>query len=212
MLEIFIGLLGIGLILLGNQYLWERKLVRGEASRKLAHIAIGTFIATWPMFMSWSNVRIVLAIGLLGVLVVRHLHLFPSIFDIKRRSWGDVVAPIFIIVAAFLEPTKTIFAVTVLHIAFADGMAALIGSRFGQKTAYNIFKQKKSFVGTATFFACSILIMTTAAIFKPTLALSTLFVYVGVIPVFATLVENISPKGLDNIFVPAVVIALLLVA
>ncbi len=206
------SLIVVGLILLVNQYLWKREVIRGEASRKLAHIAIGSFIATWPIYMSWGEVQLSLLIGLAGAVVVRQFVIFPSIFDVKRRSFGDIAAPIIILVAAFLEPTKTIFAVTVLHIAFADGMAALIGSRFGHKTAYNIMKQKKSFVGTAAFYACSIVIMTTAAIFKPTIDTSTIIMYIVVIPFAATLMENISPRGLDNIFVPAVVIALLLVS
>jgi|AntRauTorcE11897_2_1112592.scaffolds.fasta_scaffold02666_5 phytol kinase len=212
MFEILISLIGIGLLLVLNQYAWSRKLVRGEASRKLAHISIGTFIATWPIYMSWGDIRIALAIGLLGAVVVRYFHIFPSLFDVQRSSIGDIVAPLVIILAAVIEPTKTIFAVTVLHIAFADGMAAVIGSRFGQKTAYNIVKQRKTLLGTATFYASSVLIMTMAAIFKPTLDTGTMLVYIGAIPLVATIVENVSPRGLDNVTVPAVVIVLLLVA
>lgn len=210
MIAILLSLIGIGLLLLVNQYAWTHKLVRGEASRKLAHIGIGSFIATWPIFMTWGEIRIALAVGLIGALVVRQVRIFPSLFDIERRSIGDVVAPLIIIVAAIIEPTKTIFAVTVLHIAFADGMAAVIGSRFGQRTAYNIAKQRKTILGTATFYVASLLIMTAAAIFKPSLDFSTMLVYIGAIPLVATLTENISPRGLDNVTVPAVVIAMLL--
>ncbi len=212
MFEILISLIGIGLLLVINQYVWSRKIVRGEASRKLAHISIGTFIATWPIYMSWGEVRVALAIGLVGAVAVRYFYIFPSLFDIKRSSIGDVVAPLVIILAAVIEPTKTIFAVTVLHIAFADGMAAVIGSRFGQKTAYNIAKQRKTLLGTATFYVSSVMIMTMAAIFRPTLDIGTMLVYIAAIPVVATFVENVSPRGLDNVTVPAVVIALLLVA
>ena len=203
--------MAIGAVLLTNEYLWEKKLVRGEASRKLAHILIGSFIAAWPIYMSWHEIRIALVAAFLSAVIVRKLVLFRSIFDVKRRSYGDIAAPLIIIIAAILEPTKTIFAVAVLHVAFADGMAALIGSRFGRKTAYNIMKQKKTLVGTATFYICSMIIMTTAAIFKPTIDVPTIGMYIGVIPVLATLIENISPNGLDNVFVPGAVIALLLV-
>ncbi|CAN5688255.1 hypothetical protein BH23PAT2_BH23PAT2_10060 [soil metagenome] len=202
--------MAIGAVLLTNEYLWQKKLVRGEASRKLAHILIGSFIATWPMYMSWHEIRIALVIGFVSAVVVRKLVLFPSIFDVKRRTYGDIAAPLIIIIAAMLEPTRTIFAVAVLHVAFADGMAALIGSRFGRKKAYNIMKQKKTVIGTLTFYVCSMIIMTTAAIFKPTIDIPTTLVYIGVIPILATYIENISPNGLDNIFVPGVVITLLL--
>lgn len=210
MILILVSLMVIGLILVVNQELWRRKIIRGEAARKLAHITIGSFIATWPFYLSYSEIQIGLLIGLAGAVVVRHWVIFPSIFDVKRRSVGDIAAPIIILLIAFLEPTKTIFAVTILHIAFADGMAALIGSRFGHKTAYNIMKQKKTLVGTMTFYISSLMIMTIAAIFHPTIDMPAMLLYIVVIPLFTTVVENVSPRGLDNISVPVVVIALLL--
>jgi dolichol kinase len=213
MLHILLSLMAIGLVLLADEYLWRHKVIRGEAARKFAHILIGSFIATWPIYMSWQEVRIALAIGIVGALVVRQFRFFPSIFDIKRSSLGDLAAPVFIIIAAFVEPTKTIFAVTVLHISFADGMAAMIGSQFGHKRAYNIRKQKKSLAGTAAFYASSMIIMTTAAIFRSSIDPFTIAVYIGFIPVVATFAENVSPNGSDNFFVPlAVLIPLLLVS
>ena len=200
----------IGAILLINQLLWQRNLVRGEASRKLAHIIIGSFIATWPLYMTYADIRWTLIIGLLGAIIVRQRVLFPSIFDVKRRSIGDIVAPIIILLAAFLEPSRTIFAVTVLHIAFADGMAALIGSRFGHKSTYNIFKEKKSLIGTATFFVASVLIMSVALVFRPAIDTGAFMLYVVAIPLLATFAENVSPRGLDNVSVPVIVITLLL--
>lgn len=202
----------VGLILIINQYLWQRDVVRGEAARKLAHILIGSFIATWPLYLSYAEIQLALLVGLVGAVIVRQFVLFPSIFDVRRRSIGDIAAPLIILLVAFIEPTKTIFAVTVLHIAFADGMAALVGSRFGHKTAYNIMKQKKSLAGTAVFFTASIAIMTVAAIFRPSIDPMTTALYIVAIPVVATALENISPKGLDNITVPIAVIGLLLLA
>ncbi len=210
MILIFASLMVIGLILVVNQLLWQRKIIRGEAARKLAHIGIGSFIATWPLFLSYSEIQISLLVGLAGAVIVRHWVIFPSIFDVKRRSVGDVAAPIIILLIAFLEPANTIFAVTILHVAFADGMAALIGSRFGHKTAYNIMKQKKTLVGTMTFYVSSLMIMTAAAIFRPSIDPSEVLLYIVVIPLATTVVENVSPRGLDNISVPAVVIGLLL--
>lgn len=202
----------VGLILVLNQLLWQRDVVRGEAARKLAHISIGSFIAVWPVYLSYAEIQLALLIGLIGAGIVRHFVVFPSIFDVKRRSIGDIAAPLVILLIAFIEPTKTIFAVTVLHVAFADGMAALVGSRFGHKTAYNIVKQKKSLAGTATFFVASMLIMTAAAIFQSTMDAITIGVYIVVIPVVATILENVSPKGFDNITVPLAVIGILLLA
>lgn len=202
----------IGLILIVNQYLWQRDVVRGEAARKLAHMLIGGFIATWPIYLSYAEIQLALLVGLVGAVIVRHFVLFPSIFDVKRRSIGDIAAPLIILLVAFIEPTKTIFAVTVLHVAFADGIAALVGSRFGHKTAYNILKQKKSLTGTAAFFSASIFIMTIAAIFRPNIDPMTIALYIVVIPVVATMLENISPRGLDNVTVPLAVVGLLLLA
>ena len=210
MLYIAGSLAFIAVVLLINQQLWQRDLVRGEASRKLAHIAIGSFIAAWPLYMSYAEIRWALLIGLVCAVIVRQLVLFPSIFDVKRRSIGDIAAPIIILLAAFLEPSRTIFAAMVLHIAFADGMAALIGSRFGHKTAYNIFREKKTLAGTAAFFGSSVLIMVAALLFRPVIDTAAFMLYVVAIPLLTTFAENVSPRGFDNISVPIIVITLLL--
>lgn len=212
MFLILTSLATIGLILILNQYLWDKKIIKGEAARKFAHILIGSFIASWPVFLSWNQIKIALAIGLIAAIIVRGFHVFPSIADIKRNTVGDIAAPAIMLLAAFIEPTKTIFAVAVLHVAFADGMAAVIGSRFGHKNAYNIFKQKKSVAGTVTFYISSVLIMTAAAIARPTLDFPTFLLYIGAIPVAATFFENVTPRGLDNVTVPLIVVALLTLA
>lgn len=210
MLLVFINLLGIGAILFVTQYLWQKKLVKGEGARKFAHILIGSFVALWPLYLTWQEIQTALIIGLLSALIVRHYKLFASIYDVQRSTFGDIAAPAVMLAASLLEPTRTIFAVGVLHVAFADGMAAAVGSRFGHTSAYNIFKQKKSAIGTATFYTSSVIIMTAAAIFQPTLDVFTFWLYIGVIPVMTTLAENVTPRGLDNVTVPFVAITLLL--
>jgi phytol kinase len=210
MLFIIVSLCFIALILKCNDLLWQRKIIKGEVSRKTAHIAIGSFIAIWPLYMTWQEMRIAITIALICAVFVRVYRIFPSIFDVQRRSIGDIAAPLIIALAIFIEPTKTIFAVVVLHVAFADGMAALVGCWLGKNNTYRILGQTKSLAGTAAFYVSSLIIMATAGMFQTTFMLREAIIFLGVIPIVTTAIENISPRGLDNIFVPAAVILLLI--
>lgn len=197
-----------GIILL-TQYLWARKQLRGEAARKFAHMAIGSFVATWTLYASYDVIQATLLLTLFGVLFVRVTNVAPSLSDVKRSTVGDVLAPVVILLVALLEPTRTVFSVVVLHIALADGLAALIGSRFGHKRSYNIARQKKSLLGTLTFFVVSVCIMAIAVLFQPAVDASLLIMYLLVVPFVTTIFENISPYGLDNVTVPLAVFVLL---
>ncbi|MEI7667542.1 MAG: hypothetical protein WCI62_00925 [Erysipelotrichaceae bacterium] len=89
----------------------------------------------------------------------------------------------------------------IMVMAYGDGFASLIGQRFGSHT-YTIFKGKKSLEGSLTMFVVSVLaIIAYLAIVQFSLNWYVIIVIAAV----ATVVEGISPYGLDNIFVPLIV-------
>ena len=109
MLEV-LGTLGIVfVILLLNEYLWKKRILRGEASRKFMHIIIGTFGAFWPFFLTYGQIFII-SMGALGfIILLRYTKVFRSLYTVRRKSWGDLIAPATIGILATLEPTKLVF-------------------------------------------------------------------------------------------------------
>ncbi|MDZ7786482.1 MAG: hypothetical protein U5L95_05175 [Candidatus Saccharibacteria bacterium] len=196
-------------VLLLNEYLWKKKILKGEGSRKFIHMLIGTYGAAWPFFMSWEQIKFVAFLAVGFIIFMRLSGIFHSVYSVRRKSWGDLVAPGTIGILAILEPSKLVFAAAVLHIALADGLAAVIGTRYGKGNTYRVLWNKKSVVGTLTFVIMSFNILVWLYVrgevgFTP-ITLPALLV----IPFATAYIENISPWGTDNLFVPLTVVALL---
>jgi phytol kinase len=83
--------------------------------------------------------------------------------------------------------------------SLADGLAAIVGVKFGASQAYRVFGARKSLAGSTTFFIVSLVLLIGFSInqhqdFSPLLV---------VIALGATVLENIAVRGLDNIVIPA---------
>ena len=80
-----------------------------------------------------------------------------------------------------------------------DGLAGLIGKNFKSRS-WKIFNQKKSILGTTTMFLISLLVISTLG-YKNNVDFS--YYYFG-IALLATLLEQISIIGIDNLSVPII--------
>jgi phytol kinase len=88
----------------------------------------------------------------------------------------------------------------ILIMGYGDGFAAVIGQFFG-KHKFTIFKGHKSYEGTLTMWLVSTIVVVTTLYFTtPVIS----WPMVILIPVLATVIEAISPYGLDNLFVPLI--------
>src|SRR4051812_7123481 len=118
----------IGMVLIADEFLWRRKILKGEPSRKMTHILAGVFIATWPYFLSWHFIQLLSVALLLGVMVSKHLHVFHFMEAAKRRTWGEYMFAVALGIIALMQPADWVFTVAILHLALADGLAALVGT------------------------------------------------------------------------------------
>lgn len=202
-----LSVLGVFFILVIAEYVSRtRRAIHSELMRKFVHIAVGTFVATWPFYFEWWEIGLVSLAFLLVVTLSIERNIFRSIHGVNRRSMGEVLFAVAIGFLAFLDGDPWIFAIAMLHLSLADGLAAIVGVHFGKRTRYHIFGYPKSWAGTLTFFCVSLLIMTFyvfGVMDTPDPALLLM------VPVVATLVENFSVYGTDNLFVPVVVAGIL---
>ncbi|GAC1391126.1 MAG: hypothetical protein NVSMB46_02510 [Candidatus Saccharimonadales bacterium] len=86
--------------------------------------------------------------------------------------------------------------------SLADGFAAIFGLHYGKNNSYKVFKHTKSIIGSNVFFVISLLITIVVIILLPTHVRAVSYVFIVLIPIITTLIENVSPFGSDNIFVP----------
>lgn len=187
------------------EWLWRKKIVRDESSRKFVHIVIGTFVAFWPFLMSLRAIQFISVAFLLVIILSRRFKIFHAIHNVHRKTWGEILFAISIGLIPFITTSRLVFVAAVLHMSLADGLAGMIGSRYGKSTRFSMFGQTKSILGSAVFMFISYVLV--LGFFKASklVGIDDINAVVLVLPVLATLLETASVKGTDNILVPILV-------
>ncbi|MDQ3094301.1 MAG: hypothetical protein M3Q70_03970 [bacterium] len=207
MLNAFLALLPLGLIGLASEAFWRTGVLKGEAGRKFIHILGGVWIALWPLFLPMPHIAVLSAGLLIGLVISRLLHIFHAVYDVKRRTYGEYFYPIAILLCAVLAEARWHFAAAVLILAVADGLAAVVGTRYEKRTkVYHVWEAKKTILGTAVYFAsCVVVFIAVGGIYAQVLPIVTILL----MSILATLSENILPFGTDNLIIPLSIVLLL---
>lgn len=194
------------LILVGSELWWRKHITHGEFSRKFVHITVGSFVAFWPFFLSWNQIRL-LSLGFLIVVgISKYFRLFRAIHSVQRPTMGELYFALSVGLITVITHDKWIYAASLMQMSLADGFAAVMGVRFGRQS-YLVFSHRKSLVGTLTFFFTSLAILAAYAQLA-SVHLGAVFM-IGA-AALAALIENLGVAGLDNLLVP-IAIAWLLV-
>lgn len=189
------------------ELLWRTKVLQGELSRKLVHILVGIFAATWGFFLDDKQIYLLAGSMFSIVVLSRAFGVFQSIHSVSRKTWGELFFPSGIALVAWLTDSPWVFMAALLHVGIADGLAAVIGSKYIKLHGYKVFKQQKTIVGTLTFFNASLFITLATLVLAPELQGHALVVFL--VPLAATLAENLGRYGADDVLVPLVVTLLL---
>ncbi len=176
-----------------------------DINRKILHIMVGNIAFLLPIFeTSW-----VMAFLAAGPFIIFTFLMSPYTPIKKMRGrtsaaghgMGLVYYSIAWTVLAYLFfDHMEIIAIGILAMSYGDGFASIIGSRFG-KHRYRVWGDEKSFIGSSTMFAFTFLTAVIALLYYG-VSLDGKIIILVYISFVATLVEGISPKGLDNISVP----------
>lgn len=204
-----LGISGIASILVFAEFLNSRKVFKQtELARKFVHVLSAGFIATWPFFMSFSVIQL-LSVLLFGVVLLSRVHsIFGTVHNVDRQTYGEFLFPISVFLCAALSSTEWIFAAAMLHLGLADGLAAIAGSNGNGHFKYTVFGQKKSLIGTSVFYVVSVIVTGGVVLWADPASFGPMALPIVVwLPITATLIENFSVWGTDNLFVPLVVVA-----
>ncbi|KFF42062.1 MAG: dolichol kinase [Candidatus Atelocyanobacterium thalassa isolate SIO64986] len=180
---------------------WDTKT---EITRKIVHIASGNIIIfAWQLQLPIWILITGSILSTLAVLVSYAFYLFPSINDINRLSYGTLfyAFSIGILGYCFWYEERFQYAVIgILIMTWGDGMAAIVGLKFGKHT-YQIFNVNKSWEGSLmmmgiSFIVCSVILSLVGEPFSRTFIISL------VTSIVATVLEVFSSFGIDNMTVP----------
>jgi len=184
-----------------SELLWRRRNIETEYTRKFVHISVGSFVAFWPLFLSTDQIIGLSLAFVVVVLLSNYLQIFKAVHSVQRPTWGEIMFALSVGIVAMVAHSGWVYLAALLHMSLADGLAAVLGTKFGRSTRYRIFGQYKSIVGTVTFLSVSLCILVGYALFTPN-AFSLWFIP---LVVAATILENVSVRGLDNLLVPVLV-------
>lgn len=207
MFNLVLALAPVAIITISSELLWRAKVLRGEKARKFIHILSGIWIAFWPYYLPFDGVFILGCLALTVILYSKATRLFHAIYAVKRRTYGDVLFPIAIIFCAYLGVAEWVFTLSILLMAFSDGVAALVGSYLSKNNVYyKVFGLKslrKSTAGTTAYIIASYVCIGVVFFTGGSEAIrDNMITVLLVLPMASAALENTMPYGLDNIAVP----------
>jgi len=184
-----------------------------ELQRKLVHVAVGLFALPLPLFLDRTSFAIFALLGFIILVIFRlpimRQTLSRSVHCVERQSWGDVLLLVSVSVLFFSSGAdRLLYILPLAIITLSDASAALVGTQYGQRK-FGPAGREKSLEGSAIFFLVSWVVTVTILILVPHVARQMILPLATIIAAFSTLVEASSWRGLDNLFVPIGIYALL---
>lgn len=199
MLLLLLTCIAVFVVLCAGEWGWRKGWLKNEIGRKFVHILVGTFVAFWPLFLSWNQI-VLLSIAFIAVVSIsKYDGVFKAVHSVQRPTWGEIFFALTVGLLAAVTHDGWIYMTALLHMSLADGLAAIAGLRYGKGNRYKILGHDKSLAGSLTFFVVSLFIL-----FGYTIGTgySVVLPFVFGISIVATILENISLHGLDNLTVP----------
>jgi phytol kinase len=177
-------------------------------SRKFLHIMTGNIAFILPLF----ETREIMAFVAAGPFILFTFLMSPyspiKSMRGKTSEAGHGLGLVYyaitwtVLAYAFFDH-REIIAMGILAMSYGDGLASLIGIKYG-KRKYCVFKDTKSYVGSITMFVCTFLLLVIALLFYTEPLTTRVMAYLLCMAGVATIVEGVTPLGLDNLSVPFV--------
>ena len=196
----------VGLLILLGQYLWAKKYLRGEYSRKFIHMLSALWIASWRFFLPFEAVVMMAITMMAGVIVTKRLKILRSVYSVRRPTNGELSYGLGIALTALLFREPAVYALAIVNLGIADGLAAIIGKKFG-KRRYRVLGARKTFIGTA---ACFLFAIFSGALFwklatvDPSFSREYAIGHIMLSSLLIAAAELFGQKGLDNVMIPLI--------
>lgn len=194
-IESIIAALCLGFLLGMLEWITTRYNIPKAHSRKAVHITSALLIVALCIVFDWKIFIYLGIIFFFALSILRYIHPLKSLSDRSHVSYGDVVFPVGVSLAALISTSEMDFITTILILGISDTLAYYIGTLFKSKTLIN----QKTLYGSLGFLVSSFILLLT--VISPFSAF-----YIALI---LTLTEILSTKGLDNLSVPVLAAILL---
>ena len=196
------GFIGIATILM------RQGVLAPSVTRKVIHIGVAHW---WLIAMALMDDPWVASVGPASFIVINALairfRLLPAMDQgADTRNWGTVYFPISLLILVNLCWRGVIPVwvgwLAVLVLGWGDGLAAVVGEGRGSTRLWR--RSRKSVAGTAVMFGASFAVaLIFTLVFNPRFGSATAALAVSAVTAAAaTVVEVLTPLGIDNLTVP----------
>jgi dolichol kinase len=224
-LAAILSLTAVMTVVQANGYIQKKGLLPTVITRKVVHLLVAPiFIATWPLYSGAGSSRyIAMLVPMLFVAMFTAIGKGIIVDEAFVRSMsrsgdpaellkGTLYYAVIVVVATILwfyipvtglsDANPTAFIVFGC-LAGGDGLADIIGRRYGGKKQFGFFGSKKTLMGSVGMFLGSFLFsLILVALFSletTAISVSGLLIPILLVSLVATIVEAVSPPSLDNI-------------
>lgn len=199
----------LGAVIVFAFVLGKKTTISSETMRKIIHIGVSNW---WFLEISLFTTLSYALVGPIFFIITNSFFTFLDWgrfigMDDRKRNYGLIYFPVTLLLLVifqyqgFLAPIACTIGVLVM--GYGDGLAALIGRKWG-KRKLSIPSGGKTWLGTLVMFLVSFLV-TFLGLMTTSLPLESVFGVSLLVGVVASLVEAITPLGLDNLTVPLLV-------
>lgn len=209
-------LVGITLLLIFNEAFYRKLKIRGEMTRKFAHMTATLSTTLFPfLFIDHWYILFLAVVFFVLLFVSRNTRHLRSIHDIDRFSVGSYLLPLSIYLTfliSFRIGDPFLFILPMLVLAISDPLAGFFGVSITiGNSKIRIFSRtlEKTYAGSLTFFISSLLISIIALSIRNWYLGMETFLLAVAVALVGTIVEMLSPKGSDNLSVPLSILAVL---
>ena len=132
-----------------------------ELSRKIVHIGTGPVVVLAWWLSIPASIAVPVAFAVTVITAINHrIQLLPAVEDVDRNSYGTVAygLAISLLLLLFWPEHAVAVCAGVLVMAFADGLAGLVG-RGMTSPSWTVWQQRKSVAGTVTMGLVTALVL-----------------------------------------------------
>ena len=213
----FIFLIVFVSLLVFTELIYRRLGFKGEITRKFAHFTatLSTIIFPYIFEDHWYVLALAVFFFIILYFSKKGTHL-KSINDISRKSAGSYLLPVAIYLSfliAYHMGHRFYFILPVLVLAICDPVAGILGlniQQFNHKISIFGYQFQKTTLGSSSFFISCFLISLIALYYHRMVFDAKTFWLAFSIALIGTLVELISWRGTDNLFIPMSVLLMLI--
>jgi len=220
-----------------NALMQKKKIVSQIVTRKFVHILAGpVFVVTWMLFSGGIishyiavivPLLFVLQFVAIGTGVMKNESFVNSMSrtgDPRELLEGTLYYSIVMVLMTFfwfyvpstgIENANPTALLIIGCVSGGDGLADIIGRKFGGEKKFGIKGSEKTIIGSIGMLVGSILVSSILVLIfsveVPHFNIVTLILPIIVVSIVATVVEALSPKGIDNftIFLAVVIVILI---